>query len=124
MALIQTIVLSSQRDLNIAIAWWSDTGIYFKMESDIKSKYGSQKVSWTRPKVRRNQPLGFSHILPSIIIFGVAILTSMVAFAQETVPSMFAQHEQGRKAIKRLRRRRRLNAPPIMPKKAWGLDTL
>ena len=124
MALIQTIVLSSQRDLNIAIAWWMDTGIYFKMELDIKSKYGSQKISWTRPMVRGNQPLGFSHVLPAFIIFGVAILTSMVTFAHETVPSMYVQQGRRRKARNRQRMRLRLNAPPIMPKKAWGLDTL
>ena len=112
-----------QRDINMAIAWWMDTGIHFKMEADITSEYGSQRASWTRPKVRGNQPLSFSHVLPSIIIFGVAILTSMVAFAQETVP-LYVQHGRMRKARKRQRRRWRLNAPPIMPKKSWGLDTL
>ena len=74
---------SFQRDINIAIAWWLDTGIYFKMEADITSEYGSQRTFWTRPKVRGDQPLSFSHVLPSFIIFGVATCISMVAFALE-----------------------------------------
>ena len=116
-------VASFQRDLNIAIAWWVDTGIYFKMEADIKSEYGSQRDSWTMPKVRGKQSLGFSHILPSFIIFGVATFLSMVAFSLEIFPYLYKQHVQRRRAgrMRRMwrqrmqRRPRRSKAAPNRP---------
>ena len=126
---MQNNTASFQRDLNMAIAWWLDTGIYFKMEADIKSEYGSQRTSWTRPKVRGNQPLGFSHVLPSFIIFGVATFISMVAFALEIFPYLYMQHarrmrERRRPSQRYLRRLRaapnRSRTAPNMPRKAWA----
>ena len=126
---MQNNAASFQRDLNIAIAWWFDTGIYFKMEADIKSDYGSQRASWTRPKVRGKQPLGFSHVLPSFIIFGVATFISMVAFALEIFPYLYMQHarrmrERRRPSQRYLRRLRaapnRSRTAPNMPRKAWA----
>ena len=120
---------SFQRDLNMAIAWWLDTGIYFKMEADITSEYGSQRTSWTRPKVRGNQPLGFIHVLPSFIIFGVATCISMVAFALEIFPYLYMQHARRKRARRRPRQRylrkiraepNRSIAAPNIPRKAWA----
>ena len=116
---MQNNAASFQRDLNIAIAWWLDTGIYFKMEADITSEYGSQKTSWTRPKVRGNQPLGFSHVLSAFIILGVATCISMVAFAFEIFPYLYMQHAR-RKRARRLRAEpNRSTAAPNMLRKAW-----
>ena len=119
---------SFQRDLNMAISWWLDTGIYFKMEADITSEYGSQRTFWTRPKVRGNQPLGFSHVLPSFIIFGVATCISMVAFALEIfqLSTCRCTKEKGEeeaeaeipKEVKRAEPNRS-TAAPNMPRKAW-----
>ena len=103
---------SFQRDLNIAIAWWFDAGIYFKMEADITSEYGSQRTFWTRPKVRGDQPLSFSHVLPSFIIFGVATCISMVAFAFEIFPYLYMQHVRRMRVRRRPRYLRRLRAAP------------
>ena len=120
---------SFQRDLNMAIAWWLDTGIYFKMEADITSEYGSHRTSWTRPNVRENQPLGFSHVLPSFIIFGVATCISMVAFALEIFPYLYMQHARRKRARRRPRQRylrkiraepNRSTAAPNIPRKAWA----
>ena len=126
---MQNNTASFQRDLNMAIAWWLDTGIYFKMEADITSEYGSQRTFWTRPKVRGDQPLGFSHVLPSFIIFGVATFISMVAFALEIFPYLYMQHarrmrERRRPSQRYLRRLRaapnRSRTAPNMPRKAWA----
>ena len=67
----------------MAIAWWMDTGIHFKVESDIQEEYGLLAKPWQRPKIRDNLPLGFSHVAPSVIIFGFATLLSLIAFALE-----------------------------------------
>ena len=113
----------------MAIAWWIDTGIYFKMEADITTAYVSDKASWTRPKVRENQPLTFSHVLPSIIIFGDPTFISMVAFAQEILPFLYRQHGQRKRVGRRhsqsylMRSRvapRRSTASPNTTKKAWA----
>ena len=121
---MQNNTASFQRDLNMAIAWWLDTGIYLKMEADIKSEYGSQRTSWIRPKVRGNQPLSLNHVLPSFIIFGVATFISMVAFTLEIFPYLYMQHVRRMRVRRRPRYLRRLRvapnrstAAPNMPRK-------
>ena len=68
----------------MAIAWWISTGIYSKMEADVIAGYGKNEMSfWTRAKIRDNIPLSFSHILASIIIYGVAAFISVMALILE-----------------------------------------
>ena len=68
----------------MAMAWWISTGIYSKMEADVNAGYGKNEMNfWTRAKYRDNIPLSFSHILTSIIIFGVAAFISMMALILE-----------------------------------------
>ena len=99
-------ILIFQKTLNEAIGWWLDTGIYFKMESDIMSEYGSQRDSWSRPKISGDRPLGLSHVIPSFIIFGVATFVSILAFSLEKIPSWYMKHVQGKRfKLRRVRRR-------------------
>ena len=111
----------------MAIAWWMDTGIQIKMEAKISAEYGSVFNEWQRPTIRREQPLGFSHVVPSIIIFGVATFISIIAFALEIVHYFPKQNKM--KKNKRTRQRRqkremaqpkRTRAQPEIPKKAWA----
>ena len=67
----------------MAIAWWFDTGIHYKMASDISMEYGSLANSWQRPTIRGNVPLGFSHVAPTALIYGAATFLSIIAFAVE-----------------------------------------
>ena len=67
----------------MAIAWWFDTGIHFKMASDVSIEYGSQANYWQRPMIRENIPLGFSHVAPTALIYGAATFISITAFAVE-----------------------------------------
>ena len=112
----------------MAIAWWMDTGIHFKMAADIRADYGnSWQNFWQRPKIRGNQPLGFSHVVPSIIIFGVATFLSIIAFAFEIT---YHKAKQNKTEKNRKRRQRRLKrtrvqpkrsmTKPEMPKEAWA----
>ena len=71
----------------MAIAWWFDTGIHFKMASDMSIEYGSQANYWQRPMIRENVPLGFSHVAPTALIYGVATFLSITAFAVELFKS-------------------------------------
>ena len=111
----------------MAIAWWMDTGIQIKMAADISAEYGSDFNEWQRPTIRGKQPLGFSHVVPSIIIFGVATFISIIAFALEKVHYFPKQNKM--KKNKRTRQRRqkremaqpkRTRAQPEIPKKAWA----
>ena len=111
----------------MAIAWWMDTGIQIKMAADISAEYGSDFNEWQRPTIRGEQPLGFSHVVPSIIIFGVATFISIIAFALEKVHYFPKQNKM--KKNKRTRQRRqkremaqpkRTRAQPEIPKKAWA----
>ena len=106
----------------MAIAWWMDTGIHFKMASDIRAEYGSLDLTWRQPKIRGNLPLGFSHVLPSIIIFGVATFISIIAFALEIVHNLSKQNKmkKNRRRRQRQRRQKRDMAQPEIPRKAWA----
>ena len=116
-----------QRDINMALAWWMDTGIHFKMGSDIRAEYGSHLNTWRQPTIRGNQPLGFSHVVPSIIIFGVATFISIIAFALENVHYFPKQNKIKKNKRRRQRRQKRgmaqpkrTRAQPEIPKKAWA----
>ena len=106
----------------MAIAWWMDTGIQIKMEAKISAEYGSVFNEWQRPTIRGNQPLGFSHVVPSIIIFGVATFISIIAFALEIVHILSKQNKmkKNRRRRQRQRRQKRDMAQPEIPRKAWA----
>ena len=112
----------------MAIAWWMDTGVHFKMASDVKAEYGSHSNYWQRPKIRDNLPLDFSHVVTSIIIFGVATFISIIVFALEIVHYLSRQNKikkNRRKKQWQLKRakpqlnRSSMNQPKI-PMKVWA----
>ena len=94
----------------MAMAWWISTGIYSKMEADMNAGYGKNMNFWTKAKFRDNIPLSFSHILPSIIIYGVATFISVMALILEI--SLFFCKKQKRQR----NGRRRLAWPEDSPK--------
>ena len=111
----------------MAIAWWMDTGIHFKMASDIRAEYGSHlmvDLTWRKPKIRDNLTLGISHVLPSIIILGVATFISIIAFALENVhyfPKITKNKRRRQRRQKReMAQPKRTRAQPEIPKKAWA----
>ena len=120
-------IMSLQRDINMALAWWMDTGIHFKMNADIRAEYGSFKNFWQRPKIRGNQSLGLSHVVPSIIIFGVATFISIIAFALE-ITHYKSKQNKTKKNIRRQMRlkktkakpKRSMTKPDEIPKEAWA----
>ena len=84
----------------MAIAWWFDTGIHFKMASDTSREYGSQANYWERPMIRENIPLGFSHVAPTALIYGVATFLSITAFAFEIFKSFSRKNSRKQKEKK------------------------
>ena len=108
----------------MAIAWWMDTGIQIKMEAKISAEYGSVFNEWQRPTIRGNQPLGFSHVVPSIIIFGVATFISIIAFALENVhyfPKIMKNKRRRQRRQKReMAQPKGTRAQPEIPKTAWA----
>ena len=108
----------------MVIAWWMDTGIQIKMEAKISAEYGSVFNEWQRPTIRGNQPLGFSHVVPSIIIFGVATFISIIAFALENVhyfPKITKNKRRRQRRQKReMAQPKRTRAQPEIPKIAWA----
>ena len=100
-----------QREINMATAWWVDTGIHIKMAADVRAEYGSQSISdvpwsnfWERPNIRDNIPLDLSHVGTAIIAFGVAILISIIAFVIEIV---YVKLRKRRKVQRRQKKRQR-----------------
>ena len=89
-----------------------DTGIHFKMGADISAEYGSFKNFWQRPKIHDNQSLGLSHVVPSIIIFGVATFISIIAFALEIAHYKSKHNKTGKNRRRRQMRLERTRAQP------------
>ena len=103
-----------QRDINMAIAWWIDTGIHYKVAADIRAEYVSLQNNWQKPKIRDETKLGLSHVAPSIIIFGVATFFSMTAFAFEIVHYLSEQNKIRKKRRMQLHFKR-TRGQPNMP---------
>ena len=100
----------------MAIAWWIDTGVHFKVAADIRAEYvslDSLRNKWQKPKIRGETKLGLSHVVPSIIIFGVATFFSIIAFAFEIVHHVSEQN----KIKKRRRMQMQLKRTRGQPKK-------
>ena len=107
--------------MNTAVAWWIDTGVHFKMASDVSAKYGSLFNFWERPKIRDNIPLDFSHVGTAIITFGVTSFLSIIAFVLEITYVKLRMHKKRQRRQKK-RQRKGLRAQPrptFKPKKDW-----
>ena len=105
----------------MAVGWWLDTGIYFKMKTDVEGVFGALRDAWFRPRIRTDQPLSLTHVLPSMIIFASATLISVIAFAVEILHNIFQRHRQEKKEWQRRARRKRVRRgmSTITPKVAW-----
>ena len=77
-------ILSFQRDFNVAVASWLDSGIYQKMKNDIitaKDLRGHfDDAFWVPQQMLSNEPLTIGHALPAFIILGLGILSSTITF--------------------------------------------
>ena len=99
----------------MAVGWWLDTGIYFKMKKDVEAVFGAQRDAWSRPStsIRTDQPLSLTHVLPSMIIFVSGILISVIAYAVEFLHNIFQRRRQEKK--ERQRRVSRSDMSTITP---------
>ena len=95
----------------MAIAWWIDTGIHFKMAADIRAEYASLWNKWLKPKIRDETRLGLSHVAPSIIILGVATFFSIIAFAFEIVHHLCKQNKIKKKRRMQMQLKRTRGQP-------------
>ena len=110
--------ISLQNDIDMAVAWWINTGIHFKMVADVRAEYGSQSNFWKRPKIRENIPLNLSHVGTAIITFGAAIFLSIIGFVIEIT---YAKLRKRRKIQKKRRKKRSRAGPRVTLKKAWAM---
>ena len=68
----------------MAIGWGQETGILSKMADDVGQNQTWTK-EWIRPTTNPRGALEMSHIVPPLIIFGVAITSSIIVFGLELV---------------------------------------
>ena len=91
-----------QRDFNMAIGWWLETGIYSKMAKDVGQNQ-NWTTEWTRPTTHEQESLKLSHLLLLFIIFGAAIMFSMGAFGLEVLSQRGKRKKESRTRRKRRR---------------------
>ena len=81
-----------QQVFKVAISSWVETGIHQKMEIEITSSPENrgqfEESFWTRTNVQGNKPLTLQHVLPSFMIYGFGIISSMVVFILELRPCL------------------------------------
>ena len=84
----------------MAIAWWLDTGIYSRMENHVGQNQ-NWTTEWTQPTTNEKESLKLSHVLPLLIIFGAAIMTSMIVFGLELLIRRVKRIKESRTSAKR-----------------------
>ena len=110
----------------MAIAWWIDTGVHFKVAADIRAEYvslDSLRNKWQKPKIRDETKLGLSHVAPSIIIFGVATFFSIIAFAFEIVHHLSEQNKIKKKRRMQMQLKRTRGQPKKPTMNGWVTRT-
>ena len=85
-----------QQKLQRAISSWLETGIYQKMENEIKTSptwrdHFDETSFWTKKDEYGNKPLTLIHVLPSIMVLGFGLIPSIIIFTLEIL-------HQGRRA--------------------------
>ena len=109
--------LTLQRDFSMALAWTRDAGITDKIWHDMFDAEAKLRRD-AGPKLHVDNRLNMNHMIPSFIVFGIGLATSVVAFGLEGLLN------NGRARARR--RHRRANRPPRSRldatqrrKKAW-----
>ena len=77
-----------QQKLQRAISSWLETGIYQKMENEIKTSptwrdHFDETSFWTKKDEYGNKPLTLIHVLPSIMVLGFGLIPSITIFTLE-----------------------------------------
>ena len=75
----------------MAVLSWMESGIYQKMKHDVTNApafrgYFKGAIIWTMDRsIRDNDPLTMDHILPSIFLLSVGLVSSIIAFFVEVL---------------------------------------
>ena len=76
-----------QRDFQVAISSWIETGIYQKMRRDITSSPDFrgylEESFWTQKKIHGNKPINIYHVLPAFMALGFGLISSIISFILE-----------------------------------------
>ena len=75
----------SQKDFNVALSTLLESGIYKKIENDIKHprRWWYYGVFWTRQQIRTNIPLSMYHLLPAFMLLGLGLTPAILTFFLE-----------------------------------------
>ena len=71
-----------QRDFNAAISWWMATGIWKKMEEDVRSKFPANSF-WIPQLMQEETPLEIYHVLAQSMLLVFGLVLSAFSFLVE-----------------------------------------
>ena len=71
-----------QRDFNAAISWWMATGIWKKMEDDVRSKFPANSF-WIPQLMQEETPLEIHHVLAQSMFLVFGLVLSAFSFLVE-----------------------------------------
>ena len=77
-----------QRDFNTAISWWIATGIWKKMEHDVRSKFTANSF-WTPQLMQEETPLEMYHVAAQFMLLIFGLVLSILSFLVELLLKLY-----------------------------------
>ena len=71
-----------QRDFNTAISWWMASGIWKKMEDDVRSKFPANSF-WIPQLMQEETPLEMYHVAAQFMLLIFGLVLSIFSFLVE-----------------------------------------
>ena len=104
-----------QHDFNLAVLLWTASGIDQKMRHDVTTatafrQYFKDAVWTMNNTIHDNDPLTMAHILPSIFLLGVGLVSSIIAFFVEGLYHLY-EKRVANKTSASLQRHSRFHVP-------------
>ena len=78
----RSILSMHQRDFNTAISWWIATGIWKKMEHDVRSKFIANSF-WIPQLMQEETPLEMYHVAAQFMLVIFGLFLSILSFLVE-----------------------------------------
>ena len=101
--------MNFQKDFNVAISALLESGIYQKIEAEIKNvnPYGENKIRrwyyldvfWVPEKLKSNKPFTIDHSIPAFIVLGFGLPSASMIFIVELIIQLFHKNIPGKRLI-------------------------
>ena len=76
----------------MAVMWWSATGTWNKMESDVGNHFKMGNPYWIHRLIHKEEPLELHHVLLAILMLGFGLVFSKCVFFAELMSKRLGKY--------------------------------